>query len=314
MNSTLPRSNGQAVTAAYPARQPYFAHKFARLLVKTCAAQEIGTGGCWLLTTIVHTEDAARYRRAVTWRNEQLAPVLGMSPATLVRVRQQCIDEGWLHYEPGVKRKPGKYWVTIPPDAIGIDDNPTDEGADTYTSSNLNGIRTECESESERYPDGIRTEFEYPSTLTLPSDPAPETSPDREARAPADGMDEEIQDVVNLWNAVPGITTCRKLTERRRAALRKRLADPDWHSNWRNGIERIGKSSFCMGAGQRGWRARFDWFVEPDTLNKILEGQYDDGQQQRNGTARSGGSPTRTRSPETAADIANLQTVRAAGH
>ncbi len=60
---------------AYPAErklQRFFAMKFLRLLVKTAAAQTIGTDGCWLLTIVVTTEDKTRYRRGVTFYNEQL--------------------------------------------------------------------------------------------------------------------------------------------------------------------------------------------------------------------------------------------------
>jgi chromosome segregation ATPase len=48
-------------TPRYPKRQAYFAHRYCRLLTKTCAAQEIGPIAFVLCVTIAHTEDAKRY-------------------------------------------------------------------------------------------------------------------------------------------------------------------------------------------------------------------------------------------------------------
>ena len=105
--------------ADYPKREAYFAHKFVRLMLRCCAAQEIGADGFALAAAIVHTEDAKRYTGAVTYWNEQLMPILGFTFwKQLDRARQKSIDAGWLHYESGGKRKVGRYWVTIPADII----------------------------------------------------------------------------------------------------------------------------------------------------------------------------------------------------
>lgn len=42
----------------YPRREPFFAHRFVRLLFKVCAAQTIGPDGVALLTCIVMTDKA----------------------------------------------------------------------------------------------------------------------------------------------------------------------------------------------------------------------------------------------------------------
>lgn len=114
---------------SYPAseRKAYFAFRFTRLMAKTCVAQEVGPLGCWLLTTIAMTEDASRYRRAVTWYDHQLTPLLGCSQDAMARARKKCVEAGWLHYEPGSKCKAGKYWVIVPQHADGMPDTPTDE-------------------------------------------------------------------------------------------------------------------------------------------------------------------------------------------
>lgn len=118
----------------YPAetRSRFFAMKFLRLLAKTAAAQIIGADACWMLTVIVTTEDVTRYRRGVTFYNEQLMPLLGITRwHRLDAIRRKAIGAGWLHYEAppkGLRGKPGVYWVTIPAYAEGLPDSQFDEG------------------------------------------------------------------------------------------------------------------------------------------------------------------------------------------
>lgn len=111
-----------------PAREPYFAFRFCRLLGKRVVANELGAATCWLLTMIVMQQDARRYTGAVTFYNGQLLPICGFdSVGRLDRCRKKAIDAGWLHYECGGKGRPGNYWVLIPP-AVECDDTPLDEG------------------------------------------------------------------------------------------------------------------------------------------------------------------------------------------
>ena len=113
----------------------------------------------------------------------------------------------------------------------------------------------------------------------------------------------DLQAVVNAWNKLAsdvGLPTVRTLTDKRKAALSARLADPDWRANWNAGIQAIRGSPFCCGA--KGWKADFDWFVAPDSLTKILEGKYSDakpttqrtgpGQVYSGGTDHSAGGST----------------------
>ena len=115
--------------AQYPGREPFFANRFIRLLVKSCVANEIGTNAFAMLTIVVMTEDASHYRRGITFYDGQLMPLLGInSKDTMYKVRKRAIEAGWLHFEPGYKGKASTYWVMIPEHAEHIDDCPTDEG------------------------------------------------------------------------------------------------------------------------------------------------------------------------------------------
>jgi hypothetical protein len=158
----------------YPKRESHFAHKLTRALLRTCAAQDIGSAACHLVIQIAHTEDAAHYRRPVTWWNEQLGSVLGLSHGQLTRARKRAIDGGWLRYEPGTKGRAGRYWATIPPDFEGLPDAPISEdflstseqesaGKNDIPVHQCAGNRTESEQETEgkvnRKPKGKRPPF-----------------------------------------------------------------------------------------------------------------------------------------------------------
>jgi len=114
----------------YPKRPSHYAHRYCRLLAKTCAANEITTLGCWLCTVIAHLEDSRRYTGPISFYNEQLAPLLGVKKwETLERARRLAVDHGWLAYQCGGRHKPGYYHVTIPPGLEGLDDAPCDESS-----------------------------------------------------------------------------------------------------------------------------------------------------------------------------------------
>ena len=115
---------------SYPVRKAFFAHRYCRLLTKTCAAQEIGHVAFVLCVTIAHQEDSKRYKGPVTYYNEQLMPLVGVTKwDTLDNARKRAATAGWLHYEPGNRgqRLPGRYWVTIPTGLDDLNDLPCDE-------------------------------------------------------------------------------------------------------------------------------------------------------------------------------------------
>jgi hypothetical protein len=154
-------------TLSYPKRKAYFAHRYCRLLTKTCAAQEIGHIAFVLCVTIAHQEDAKRYSGSVSFFNEQLMPLVGVTKwESLDRARQRAAQAGWLHYEPGNRgqRTPGRYWVTVPEHLEAVDDKPCDE---SHYPRNGESVESQYPAEGDR--EGERRgdrEGEH-STLTL---------------------------------------------------------------------------------------------------------------------------------------------------
>lgn len=124
----------------YPRRESHFAHKLVRLMLHSCAAQEIGADGFLLVCAIAHTEDAKRYTGPVTFWNEQLIPILGMgSWGQLDRARKKAVEHGWLHYEAGGKGKAGKYWAVIPRAVANVPDVSTEADYDVDVMRSKNG-------------------------------------------------------------------------------------------------------------------------------------------------------------------------------
>lgn len=121
--------------ANYPRRESHFAHKLVRLMMRTCAAQEIGSDAALLVTMIVHTEDAKRYTSPVTFWNDQLMSILGFSWGKLDRARKRAVASNWLHYEPGGKGKVGKYWAIVPAKFADLTDVPADCDAGVILST-----------------------------------------------------------------------------------------------------------------------------------------------------------------------------------
>jgi hypothetical protein len=158
-------------TPTYPKRQQFFALKAVRAMVKTCVANEYGQGVFCLLVTVVHTEDAAHYRRPVTFYEGQLMPLIGVtSRTTFKRVRERAVESGWLVFIPGDRGGPPSYFVQIPDHALGLDDLPTDEGDEwrgelESVSCPKNGHQTD----SKRTSNGLQTDSKRATFIPIPN-------------------------------------------------------------------------------------------------------------------------------------------------
>lgn len=85
----------------------------------------------------------------------------------------------------------------------------------------------------------------------------------------------EIQAAWNEQAKKIALPQCRDVSEKRKRAIEQRWTNTDWQENWKVALDKIGASTFLRGGGKDGWKANFDWFIKPDSVNKILEGAYD---------------------------------------
>ena len=140
----------------YPERHSHFAHKLVRLMLHSCATQDIGTDGFALVVAIAHAEDAKRYSGPVTYWNEQLMPIIGFqSWGQLDRARKKAIAAGWLHYECGGKGRVGKYWCVVPGHLTEAPDGSTE--SDHHVSLSKNGEPNGKETGKKREPNVNQT-------------------------------------------------------------------------------------------------------------------------------------------------------------
>lgn len=85
------------------------------------------------------------------------------------------------------------------------------------------------------------------------------------------------KEVLEAWaeRMVPqGFAAIRKMTDTRRRQLRARLRDSTI-DEWQAAFAAMERSAFLRGENDRGWKADFDFLLQPKSFTKLLEGAYD---------------------------------------
>lgn len=85
--------------------------------------------------------------------------------------------------------------------------------------------------------------------------------------------------VVEAWNDMAGrlnLSKVRKLSSARRRQLNARLREYPDVDDWTEAIAAIERSPFLQGhQSKTGWRADFDFLLQPSSFLKLIEGSYD---------------------------------------
>lgn len=86
------------------------------------------------------------------------------------------------------------------------------------------------------------------------------------------------EDLAAIWNShcgpgLPKVELPISDARKRKAEVRLRLKSD--LAYWEAVVKRAAKTAFCLGDGDRGWRANFDWIIKPDSASKLMAGQYD---------------------------------------
>jgi hypothetical protein len=97
------------------------------------------------------------------------------------------------------------------------------------------------------------------------------------ATAPPTRFNPDIKIVFDEWNGQKVLPQCLVVSDSRRRKLMSRLQDPFFTENWKAALQKAVGSSFCRGESERGWKATFDWFIQPESCLKLMEGKYDNG-------------------------------------
>ncbi len=87
----------------------------------------------------------------------------------------------------------------------------------------------------------------------------------------------KVEDVVEVWNEMAeqcGLAKVAKLTDVRRKKIKARIKEYSVE-DWSKAMKAIYNSKFLRGENDRGWKADFDFLLEPSKFVKLVEGAYD---------------------------------------
>lgn len=88
---------------------------------------------------------------------------------------------------------------------------------------------------------------------------------------------EDVAWIVNAWDRMADqndLPSVRSMTERRKSKIRERIKQFG-RAGVLEAIEKIGASAFCCGKNDRGWKAHFNFLLQESSMQRALEGVYD---------------------------------------
>ncbi len=118
------------------------------------------------------------------------------------------------------------------------------------------------------------------------SDPPDGSPPAKVPKKPPHPPEAVLLDMAAVWNEIAagehGLPSVSTLDDRRRQQLRARCRErwtTDPVRQFRAYVRKICASEFLTGrAGGRGWKADFDWALQPRNVLAVAEGKYHDGE------------------------------------
>lgn len=111
---------------------------------------------------------------------------------------------------------------------------------------------------------------ESPAEPPLPIDP-PEDPPAPPEKGPTKA---ECEEVVTHWNEMAsqfGLAQCEVMSDKRTTGLKARIKELGV-ARLKLAIDRIPDRKYLRGHNDRGWKAHFNWFIQPDKAAGLLEG------------------------------------------
>lgn len=108
-------------------------------------------------------------------------------------------------------------------------------------------------------------------------DKAREKKEEEEERKREAAWKEKYEAILQHWNEICGelLPRIQSMTEKRKEHVRARLKEYPL-DEWPKIFARVARSRFLTGENDKGWRADFDWVINPNNMIKIVEGKYDD--------------------------------------
>lgn len=92
----------------------------------------------------------------------------------------------------------------------------------------------------------------------------------------ANGKESDLAKAFDNWNTIAaelGLPVCRKLSPDRARKLKVRLHEHGL-KGWNEALRNLYSLPFCLGENKNGWKADFDFLLQPKSFNKVLEMAY----------------------------------------
>ena len=221
------------------------------------------TQWCDAATEVAHNRLTDMYYalgRPIKDDQERIMNIGKIKPADYMRVRGNLQELGW-KYENGEL-----HHRKIEETLAGMEANRLSQIARTKAATEARQVKRDVERDEQR---DVERSVDLTTTTTTDTD----TETEKREVAP-------LAEVFEFWNANVK-TKCLVMSDKRRRALDSRWKDKFFKNNWKTAVQKIAASDFCNGNSERGWKATFDWLLQPDTVAKVMEGKYDNRYQSK---------------------------------
>lgn len=96
------------------------------------------------------------------------------------------------------------------------------------------------------------------------------------------GLPKDLPKLAQLWNQhmVPAFSKVQSCSTKRTKAANDRWRDHPSEEFWVEVFKKMKVNQFLLGKNDRDWKANFSWIVQPDSADKVLEGNYGNKQGQ----------------------------------
>lgn len=184
-----------------------------------------------------------------------------------------------------------RQWMRIKDTIWDFFEATPDEITQRRLTAELTFVRQRCKMQSDRaksrwlknkkpndataMPEGCRSDAPTPT----PTPTYKKNSPKGELVISQGSMTppDQVGLMVESWNVLAEqhrLPKVQTLTETRRKKAKARLKDLGGLDGWREALVKVSQSPLCLGNNDRGWRANFDFLMQPSKLAKLMEGNY----------------------------------------
>jgi uncharacterized protein YdaU (DUF1376 family) len=156
---------------------------------------------------------------------------------------------------------------------------PTKEETQIKAKNNPNETQTITQTQTQKKPLENENESEYEKEK--------EVEKENEKVGLAEISKIDFEEIISIFNSTcQNLTKVQKITTQRKSAISARIKDYGFE-NMGIVFKNVSESEFLNGGSDRGWKADFDWVLNPNNFIKILEGKYQNNGKSKTATGQS---------------------------